>query len=80
MKYINYSFISMPCETNLDKAKREFSDLGEVEDYNKIYGFSGFKIPNVYNDKIFLEQFNQSVHFKFDIYVLKCAFIIIEPL
>ena len=25
----------MPCETDLDKAKREFSSLGEVEEYNE---------------------------------------------
>ena len=78
MKYIFYSITSMPCETDLDKAKREFSSLGEVEEYNEIYKFAGFKISNVYNDKIFLEQFNQSIHFKFNIYILKCAFIFVN--
>ena len=75
MKYIFYQIISMPCETDLEKAKREFSFLGKPEVYDKIYAFSGFKINNIYNDKIFLEQFNQNIHFKVDIHVIECAFI-----
>ena len=39
----------MPCEADLDKAKREFSFLGKPEVYDKIYAFSGFKINNIYN-------------------------------
>ena len=34
MKYLHSSTISMPCEANLDKAKNEFSFLGEPENYN----------------------------------------------
>ena len=78
MKYIFYSITSMPCETDLDKAKREFSFLGTPEVYDHIYSFSGFKINNIYNDKIFLEHFSKNISFKVDLFVLKCAVIILK--
>ena len=63
----------MPCETDLEKAQREFSFLGKPEVYDKIYTFSGFKINNIYNDKIFLEHFSKNISFKVDLFVLKCV-------
>ena len=42
MKYLHYSTISMPCETNIEKAKSEFAFLGEPVEYNKIYNFPYF--------------------------------------
>ena len=78
MKYIFYQTISMPCEADLDKAKREFSFLGKPEVYDKIYAFSGFKINNIYNDKIFLEHFSKNISFKVDLFVLKCAVIVLK--
>ena len=68
----------MPCETDLEKAKREFSFLGTPEAYDHIYPFSGFKISNIYNDKIFLEHFSKNISFKVDLFILKCAFIILK--
>ena len=46
MKYLHYSTISMPCETNIEKAKSEFAFLGEPVEYNKIYNFTGLKKYN----------------------------------
>ena len=47
MKYIFNTKLSMPCETNLEKAKSEFAFLGEPVEYNKIYNFTGFTIFTV---------------------------------
>ena len=71
--------ISMPATTNLEKAKAEFSFLGEPKDiYREIYEFTGFKIENVFNESIFLEEFNETVNLKLDLYFLDCAFIFIK--
>ena len=71
--------VSMPAKTNLDKAKTEFSFLGEPKDiYREIYEYNGFKIEDAFNKPIFLEEFNETVDFKFDIYFLDCAFVFID--
>ena len=78
MKYLYYSTISMPCETNIEKAKSEFAFLGEPVEYNKIYNFTGFKIENIFSNKLFLEQYKQDIHFNCNIYIFKCAFIFLK--
>jgi len=76
MKYITSIKVSMPAKTNLDKTKDEFSFLGKPKDYYKeIYEYNGFKIENAFNDKIFLEEFNQTVSLKLDLFFLDCAFV-----
>ena len=71
--------ISMPAKTNLEKAKAEFSFLGEPKDiYREIYEFTGFKIEDAFNESIFLEEFNETVNLKLDLYFLDCAFIFIK--
>ena len=79
MKYITSMRISMPAKTNLEKAKAEFSFLGEPKDiYREIYEFTGFKIEDAFNESIFLEEFNETVNLKLDLYFLDCAFIFIK--
>ena len=76
MKYLTSIKVSMPAKTNLDKAKAEFSFLGEPQEYYKeIYEYNGFKIENVFNDTLFLEEFNKTVDFKLDLLFLDCAFV-----
>ena len=76
MKYLTSIKVSMPAKTNLDKAKSEFSFLGEPqESYKETYEFNGFKIDNAFNDTLFLEEFNKSVNFKLDLLFLDCAFV-----
>jgi len=76
MKYLTSIKVSMPAKTNLDKAKAEFSFLGEPqESYKEIYEFNGFKIESAFNDTLFLEEFNKTVNFKLDLLFLDCAFV-----
>ena len=78
MKYITSMQVSMPAKTNLDKAKTEFSFLGEPKEiYREIYEYNGFKIEDAFNEPIFLKEFNESVNFKLDIYFLDCAFVFV---
>ena len=78
MKYITSIQISIPAKTNLDKTKTEFSIFGEPKEfYKEIYEYNGFKIENAFNESIFLEEFNETVNFKLDIYFLDCAFVFV---
>ena len=70
--------VSLPAKTNLDKAKTEFSFLGEPKEiYREIYEYNGFKIEDAFNESLFLEEFNQTVNFKLNLYFLDCAFVFV---
>ena len=43
--------------------------------YNPLTVAPGFKIENVFNDTLFLEEFNKTVDFKLDLLFLDCAFV-----
>jgi len=78
MKYITSIQISIPAKTNLEKTKTEFSIFGKPKEfYREIYEYNGFKIENAFNESIFLEEFNETVNFKLDIYFLDCAFVFV---
>ena len=71
-----YMHVSMPAKTNLDKTKAEFSFLGNQKEYfREIYEYDGFKVEDAFNNSLFLEEFNTTVHFKLDLYFLDCAFV-----
>ena len=76
MKYIFYSTTAIPCETDLAKAKEKLSFLGKPKEYNCFHhDFKGFKIENIFNDNLFVEEINETIHFKCDVIILQFAFI-----
>ena len=76
MKYIVYSTTAIPCETDLAKAKEKLSFLGKPKEYNCFHhDFKGFKIENIFNVNLFVEEINETIHFKCDVIILQFAFI-----